>query len=284
MSAEQLLKEGRLKESLDELQRQVRSDSANPKHRIFLFQMLAVRGEWTRALTQLDVAAEMDPMALAMAQMYREAIKCETLRRDVFAGTRSPLIFGEPPGWIGLLLESLRLLAGGELAASQKLRDQAFEEAEMTSGTLDGEPFEWIADADPRLGPVLEAIINGKYYWLPWQNLQKVNIEQPEDLRDFVWMPANFRFTNGGETVGLIPTRYPGSESSDDEAVCLARKTIWEDRGGDLFLGLGQRMFATDTQEHPLMDVREIILETADLAAGLADDPADDVTAEDHDG
>ena len=54
-------------------------------------------------------------------------------------------------------------------------------------------------------------------------------MEAPEDLRDFVWMPAHLEFANGGESVALIPTRYPGSEQSADGVVALARKTTWEE-------------------------------------------------------
>ena len=38
-------------------------------------------------------------------------------------------------------------------------------------GSLNGQPFEWVADADSRLGPVMEAIINGRYYWVPFARL-----------------------------------------------------------------------------------------------------------------
>ena len=63
--AEQHLQEGRLQEALAELQNQVRKDPANPKLRTFLFQLLAVLGEWDRALTQLNVAGELDAANLA---------------------------------------------------------------------------------------------------------------------------------------------------------------------------------------------------------------------------
>jgi type VI secretion system protein ImpE len=76
-------------------------------------------------------------------------------------------------------------------------------------------------------------------------------------------MPAQFRFSNGGEAVGLIPARYPGSESCDDGQLRLARKTIWREAGADLYYGLGQRMLVTDAGEVSLMDVREI-----EIAAG----------------
>src|SRR6185503_13171881 len=96
--------------------------------------------------------------------------------------------------------------------------------------------------ADSRLGPVLEAIINGRYYWVPFTRMRELTMEAPEDLRDLVWMPAHLDFENGGESLALIPTRYAGSESSTDGAIALARKTEWEAIGEEIFRGLGQRI------------------------------------------
>jgi type VI secretion system protein ImpE len=139
-----------------------------------------------------------------------------------------------------------------------------------SAGTIDGEPFEWIADADMRLGPVCEAIINGRYYWLPFARVSRIDLDQPADLRDVVWMPAHFQFSNGGEAVGVIPTRYPGSEHDPDPRVRLARKTVWAEPSPDVYWGSGQRIITTDVGEHPLMDVRTIL---------VGDTPGADVTA-----
>jgi type VI secretion system protein ImpE len=256
--AEQAVREGDLDTALAKLQEQIRKAPADANLRIFLFQLLCVQGQWERALTQLNVAAELDAKALAMAQMYREAIRCELLRAEIFAGHKSPMIFGEPEQWLALLIESLLTPDSTGAAHAQELRAQAFESAPTSTGTLDGAPFEWIADADMRLGPVCEAVINGRYYWLPFDRLLRIELEAPADLRDFVWMPAHFQFTNGGEAVGVVPTRYPGSESSTDHQIRLARKTVWEQRAPEVFYGLGQRILTTDSGEHPLLDVRSI--------------------------
>ncbi len=265
MDAQQSLSEGKLEEALLQLQASVRSDPSNVKYRVFLFQLLAVMGQWDRALTQLNLIGEMDASTLAMVQTYREALLCEGLRAEVFAGKRSPIVFGKPEQWIALLFEALRLTAEGQHAQSQGIRDQAFELAPVTSGTIvdpDGQKFNWIADADPRMGPMLEAIINGRYYWVPFHRIRSINIVEPEDMRDSVWMPAYFTWANEGETVGLIPTRYPGSDASDDNQIRIAHKTIWQDLGNGIYQGLGQRMFATDVGEYSLMDLREINLDT----------------------
>jgi type VI secretion system protein ImpE len=272
-AAEQSLKGGDPVAALAQLQEQVRAKPADPKLRIFLFQLLCVLGQWERALNQLDVASGLDPAALAMAQTYGDAVRCEAVRDDVFEGKKSPMIFGQPDQWLALLIESLLLANRGEPERSQQLRSQAFEEAPASNGDIDGRPFSWISDADSRLGPVLEAVINGRYYWVPFSRLSKVQIEPPEDLRDMVWMPAHLQFENGGESVALIPTRYPGSESSGDGLIALARKTVWEEMAPDTHRGLGQRIIATDADDIPLMEVRAISL-TGTIEATT--DPAPD--------
>jgi len=258
--AEQSLRGGDVVNALKQLQQEVRAQPADAKLRTFLFQLLAAMGQWERALDQLNVAATLDPAALAMAQMYREALRCELLRAEVFAGKRSPMVLGKPEEWLALLIESMLTAGRGQAGQAAKLRASAFEAAPASPGMIDGVAFEWIADADMRLGPVLEAILNGRYYWIPFGRIRRIDIEAPEDLRDMVWMPAHFEFANGGESVGLIPTRYPGSELSDDGAICLARKTLWQEVSSGVFHGLGQRVLATDGGEHPLMDVRRIEL------------------------
>jgi type VI secretion system protein ImpE len=216
-----------------------------------------------------------------MVQTYREAIRCELLRAEIFAGKRSPLIFGQPDEWLALLTQALKLTAEGQHTAAADLRAKALDAAPATSGSIahrsphaprEGNisrsemptvaiPFEWLADADSRLGPVIEAIFNGRYYWVPLHRVQRIVVDPPEDLRDVVWMPAHFVWANGGDTVALLPTRYAGSESSPDPLIKLSRKTDWSEPAAGVYLGQGQRMLASDSGEFSLMDVREIKLD-----------------------
>ena len=273
MQAEQSLKDGDLQGALGQLQEQVRKEPANASYRVFLFQLLSVTGEWGRALTQLDVAGDLDAGTLAMVQTYREALRCEVLRADVFAGKLSPLVFGDPDQGTALVLEALKLSAGNEHVLAQQLIDKAYEVIPTTSGAINDEPFEWIADADSRIGPYLEAIVNGQYYWIPFHRISRIQVDEPEDLRDMVWMPAHFTWANQGEAVGLIPARYPGSETSEDPFVRLTRKTEWLDMGEDVYHGLGQRVLATDAGEYSLLDVRDIVLHSSDSAGEAQEQP-----------
>jgi type VI secretion system protein ImpE len=243
---------------LAELQGRIRKEPQRADLRIFLFQVYCLLGEWAKASAQLQVIEELDKEALSMVQTYREALRCELLRRDVFAGERTPLVLGDPQDWLAWMLEANRLLAQGHVAQARQMRDKALEAAPAVAGKINDQPFEWLADADSRMGPVLEAVLNGKYYWIPMQRLARIEVDAPADLRDLVWTPVVLTFTTGGSNVALVPTRYPGSESLGDEKLRMARATEWKDQGEDTWVGLGQRMFATDIGDFAIMDVRTI--------------------------
>lgn len=271
MTALDALRNADVSGALESLKAEIRKQPQEPKHRVFLFQLFAVAGDWERALTQLNVARDLSADAQAMAQTYQQALQCEALRSQVFAGAKSPLLFGTPEPWMALLLEAAKAAAGGRWDDARRLREEAFETAPATAGVVrlrpspapeneedPGVPFAWVADADSRLGPMLEAIVNGKYYWIPFSRIARVDFEPPTDLRDLVWLPAHFTWTNGGEAVGLVPTRYAGSESSPDDSLRLARKTEWRAVAEDTFFGLGQRILTTDADEHPLLQIASL--------------------------
>jgi type VI secretion system protein ImpE len=274
--ARTLLAAGQPAAALKALQQAVRANAADARLRVFLFQLLCVLGQWQKAGDQLKVCGELDASTLAMVNTYGVALSCEAARQAVFAGKAAPHVFGAPTPWVALLAQALQLQAEGRSAQAAAARAQAFDEAPASSGTLDGERFEWLADADSRLGPVLEIIVNGRYGWLPVQHLAKLEIEPVADLRDLVWAPAQVTFANGGQTVALLPARYEGSAAAEDGTIQLARRTEWlaldgadgGDGPGDAtqFRGLGQRVLVTDGGERGLLDIRSIQFDTPPAA------------------
>jgi type VI secretion system protein ImpE len=258
-TAEESFRQGDLAACRALLQADVRRRPEDVRQRVFLVQVLMVLGEWERALTQLGVLKELDATTLPMVHSYGAAIQCERLRAAVFRGERSPLLFGEPEPWMAQMVQAVGLQAQGHGSEAAALRAGALEAAPATAGMLNGTPFEWLADADARLGPLLEVLLNGNYYWVPMHRVLEIRMEAPADIRDLVWLPAEFVWANGGEAVGFIPTRYPGSESSTDDAIRLARKTDWVDTDGAI--GLGQRVLASDEAEVPLLELRSVTFE-----------------------
>ncbi|HYE63436.1 MAG TPA: type VI secretion system accessory protein TagJ [Phycisphaerales bacterium] len=271
MTPEELLRQGKLDECLKAVEAQVRANPAEAKLRVMLFQVLSVMGQWDRAQTQLQTCAQMNPGNMLMAQVCKQAILCEHLRNEVWSGKRTPLVLGEPEEWVSWVIQAAGMSANGQHDAAAELRGRAFDAAPAVAGAITiGDdaaptPFEWIADADERLGPMLEAIVDGKYYWIPWQRIAQVKIDKPTDLRDTVWLPATFIWSAGGSSVGLIPVRYPGSEQpTNDPLIRMARKTEFVERGG-VQVPLGQRLLATDTGEYSLLEVRVVRVGDAPL-------------------
>ena len=235
----------------------VRAAPTDASARMKLFRLFVATGQWERASTQLDAASDLNTELGFTAMVYKQALACERFRGDVFTGRRTPVIAGEPPQWLALMFEALRADAAVE-GSGAALRSQALEEAQAAPGRLNGEAFEWIADADSRLGPVIECYIDGKYYWVPFDRIERIELPQPEDLLDLAWMSGEITFTSGGNKHVLLPVRYPGSERSDEDDVVMARRTVWvgdDERG---WRGLGQRVWTTDVTELGLLDVRSV--------------------------
>jgi type VI secretion system protein ImpE len=255
MSVSDHLKAGRLRDALDALQNQIRANGADPTLRLSLCQILFVMGQWDRARTQLQVLESLGDEHKAWCGMMGQAMLGEALRREVFAGKTTPLVLGEPAAWLAQLISALRATDPEQQAG---VRAQAFESAAAVPAKVNGQEVPWLADADSRLGPVLELIMDGKYYWAPFERIRRLSIAPATDLRHLVWIPAQATWTAGGETAVLIPVRYPGTESAADDRLRLARRTDWEPLHGEHYRGLGQRMLTAGETDFPLLEVRTI--------------------------
>lgn len=248
------IKDAKLQSALELLQNKVRADASSPALRLSLLQLLCVMGQWERARTQLQVLDSFQAQDKAWLGVLGQSLMGEALRRDVFAGKTTPLVVGEPSAWIAKLIQSLR----GDAAAQAKLRAEAFEAAPALAAKVNGADVPWLADADSRLGPVLEVIMEGKYYWAPFERIERLSLSAPTDLRHLVWIPAQAKWTAGGESPVLIPTRYAGTETATDDRLKLSRLTTWDEIGEGQYRGLGQRLLTAGETDFPLLEVRTI--------------------------
>lgn len=260
-AAEELLRGGRLDDALDALTREVRGDPTSAAARMFLFQLLAASGQWARARVQLEAAARLDPSNMLSAAAGKALLDAEQVRTAVFAGERLPTAFGEPSQWLASLLQAARLDGRREHGAAAALRAQAFEQAPTGSGRIDGTPFAWLADADNRFGPCLELVLESGYVWAPFEHIRELAFEPPTTLADTLWAPVVVTWRNGGQAHGYVPVRYPGSELEADAALRLGRASDWVQLGEETWIGRGQRMFATDSGEYPILEVRTIVFD-----------------------
>jgi type VI secretion system protein ImpE len=269
--AEQAFRDGDLAAARRLSQEQIRKDPTAIGPRTFLVQLLSLLGEWERARQQLSVLAEFDKESMPLVFTYGPALAAELIRTRVFAGAEKPVVFGQPAPWTALLVEALAY-DGTRPEVAADLRAAAFDQAPETAGRSGDRAFAWIADADDRLGPVLETVINGQYMWVPFHQVRSIRVEPPQEPFDLVWAIARFTWSNGGDAVGLIPARYPGTESisagdgEGDHQLRLSRLTDWRSESG-VERPYGQRMLITSDCEYPILDLRVLELNSSDAAA-----------------
>lgn len=263
-SADSLLRDGDLSGARAELVDRVRKAPGDAEARMFLFQLLALTGEWTKARAQLSALAQLSPEAQMVSVAYGQAIDAELMRAEVFAGRAPVSLLVKSQPWTEDLAASLTHAIAGRNDEAEAARGRAYDAAPDMPGTIDGLAFDWIADADGRFGPCLEAIIAGKWGLIPFDALEKIRSKGPQDLRDLMWYPVEIGFRSGQSVAGFLPVRYPGTEASGDNAAILARVTneVETTQGTRL---TGQRLLALSTGDDlDLLSLRALDM----LAAG----------------
>ncbi|MDR2153986.1 MAG: hypothetical protein LBE78_03020 [Burkholderiaceae bacterium] len=239
------------------IQEKVRAEPTEPKWRMGLFQRYCQAGRWKKALEQLQAYARSSAEGEAFAYAYRVALQQEQIRERVFRGEIDLPLSEDTPEWLRILASTLKpTSATGSLTASD-LRQQALEIAPTSSGTLDGKPFEWIADADTRLGPVCETIFNGQYQWIAFSQIESIRITAPSNVCDLVWLSAGIKLWSAESMPALIPARYPLTDGLIDGHL-RSTLTTWEEQSKDVWVGRGVRILATNKTEKSLLDVRRI--------------------------
>ena len=229
MKARALYEKGELHEAIRVLGEELRDDPTDRRGRTFLFELLCFAGEFERAEKQLDVLARGSQEAEMGALLYRAALHAGRQREEKFAEEDFPRTGEGPP---------------------------------PVSGTLNGEEFASLEDADPRIGARLEVFVAGQYTWLPLEHVAAVQIEAPSRLRDLLWSPAHVE--PGPELEGLelgdvlVPVLSPLTSRSAEEAVKLGRVTDWAETSDNLPYPVGQKLFLVDDEPVPLLEIREL--------------------------
>ena len=228
MTSRELYHAGQLGAAIQALGAELRDNPMDTRRRTFLFELLCFAGEYDRAQKHLDVLAGQGPDSATGALLYRAALHADRMRTDLFEKRDYPEVHG----------------------------------GDAVKGTLNGQPFESIEDADPRVGPRLEIYAAGQCMWLPLAHIASVEMEAPKRLRDLLWAPAlvrtgpAFKGTELGEV--LAPALCPLSFRHPDDAVKLGRSTVWDKQENGEEIPFGQKMLLVDGEEFPLLELRRL--------------------------
>jgi type VI secretion system protein ImpE len=246
MTATELFSAGRLRDAIEAQVNKVKAAPTDQPARLFLFELFAFAGDLDRARRHLDLLRYDDPQHSAAVEQLRSALEAERRRRAVFAGTEHPKCLGVAPDHLRLRLDALRSLASGEHVEARRRLDAANSDVPATTGTLNGEPFAGLYDADERFGTVLEVFgPGGVYSWVPLEQVESITLNLPQSPRDILWRPAHLSIVDGPEGDVLLPGLYPGTHEHADDEVKLGRVTEWVGNDGEVARGAGGRVFLT---------------------------------------
>lgn len=228
MSPRELFQTGKLNEAIEALGAEVRDNPTDARRRTFLFELLCFKGDYDRAEKHLNILADATPDSRVGAVLYFSALHAERVRQSLFERKEYPVApaSGNPRG-----------------------------------GTINGQPFQELEDADPRVGPRLELFAAGAYLWIPLEHIESIEMEAPKRLRDLLWVPAlvrtgpAFKEKELGEV--LLPVLAPFSWKHPEDDVKLGRATEWVEADG-MSVPSGQRMFSVDGEDVPLLEIRKI--------------------------
>lgn len=232
MTPKQLFQAGQLNDAITALSAEMRDNPMDAQRRTFLFELLCFSGDYDRARKHLELLAKANQQAGMGALLYEACMNSERTRAETFEKKDFPTGTPKP----------------------------------SRRGKLNGQDFESIEDADPRIGPRLELYTAGSYMWLPLEHVDRIEMQAPKRLRDLLWAPiviqtsATFRQAELGES--LTPVLCPASSKHADDAVKLGRSTVWEEADGEV-VPFGQKIFLVDGEEVPILEIRTIEFEPA---------------------
>lgn len=248
MTVQDLFRAGRLQEAIKTLGAELRDNPTDGKRRAFLFELLCFAGEYSRAEKHLNLLADANADASVGALLYRAAMSAER-KRQLFFDSKQ---YESPDG---------------------------YAEPEPRPGKLNGEPFQTIEDADPRIGSRLELFVAGEYQWLPFRHLRSLRMSAPRLLRDLIWAPATVMAASSlkGQDFGevVIPVLYPNSSRHPNDSVRLGRETDWVAQDDGQEAPFGQKLLVIDGGERvlPFLEIRELEFDEEEPAVEDAESP-----------
>jgi len=264
-----------LARELEDINAAVRAQPLVASHRLALARLRLVQGEYSKALKQLQLACQFDAELEPEAHLVRMLVRAEQVREAVFDGKVLPDLMTAAPAWLEKLMGALR--EGGEKAAA--MRQEALSEAPPSKGYYAGTnreaepfPFEWIADGDERLGPVIEVIVGGTYYWVPFDKVESLVIPPPKHSMELVWATIELKLVGQPTSnIAYMPARYISSQEERSDALLIGTETTWQELPGGSWRGHGRRAWYVDGELLSMFEAGRISIDHAEIDHAEAD-------------
>ncbi|HAA50917.1 MAG TPA: SciE type virulence protein [Planctomycetaceae bacterium] len=252
---------GDLTEAINTATEAVKKDPTDTSSRSLMAQLLCFAGELERADSHLDAIGQQDPAAAVGAALVRHLIRGEQARQQCFQEGRLPELLQEPSMHMQRHLEALVCLREDKLSEAADLLGQAEELRPRVSGTCNDDAFDDLRDLDDLTSGFLETITsNGKYYWVPLDQIRALDLRQPERSLDLLWQPAHMVVEGGPDGDVYLPVMYAGSHEQADDRLRLGLATEWTDGETGPVRGIGQRELLVGENVLPILQIKNLTI------------------------
>lgn len=259
MTAQQAFEAGKLHEAIEACSEEIRRKPTEVARRWLLSELLCFAGDFERADRQLDAAAHQDPEALPTASLFRQLIRAEEARQQFYADGRVPELLAAPSPSMRLRLEASMLIREKKPAEAAKLLAEADSQRSPLAGTCNGQPIASFRDLDELTSDVFEVLTTtGKYYWIPMDRVESIEFRPYHRPRDLLWRGAHMIVRDGPDGEVYLPALYPAAGTEADDRFRLGRMTAWRGAEGEPIRGVGQRVFLSDEEERPILEIQTL--------------------------
>jgi type VI secretion system protein ImpE len=259
MNATELFQAGKLNDAIVRLQEELKQHPLDAGRRVFLGELLCFAGELERADQQFETVAKMDVKTAMSVLLNRQLIRAEQARRQFFDEGRVPEFLQEPTPALRLQLEASVHWREGDVAKAAQLLAQAEEARPKLKVQLADRSVEDFRDLDDRTASFFEVLTStGKYYWIPFEHVERVEFVAPQRAGDLLWRRASMSVRGGPDGEVYLPVLYAGSAKNSDDAIRLGRATEWLGEAGEPVQGQGQRVYLAGDEDAALLELTVI--------------------------
>ena len=252
-----LLAEGKLSEALAAANAAVKAKSTDFASRILLAELLLLSGNLERADVILDTAASLEPAAMIVVSEFRQLLRAETARRQLYRDGPVPEFLHDPEPADRAALAALVAWRAGEAGLAQEQVEKAETLRPRAPGILDDVAFDDFRDADDFHPSHIEVLTTtGKYFWVPVGKIENMQFHPVNRARDLAWRRCSMSVKEGPDGDVYVPAIY-FAEGDSDDAHRLGRVSSWSDEAGPV-RGRGQRMFLVGEQDAGIMELHTV--------------------------
>jgi type VI secretion system protein ImpE len=257
-NAGSLFHQGKLTEALAMAGAAVKAAPADLGARVLLAELLLFAGNLERADVILDAASQIDPSAMMIVAEFRQLLRAETARRQLYREGRLPEFLGEPSASEQASLAALIALRAGDPDKAKAMAEEAEALRPRAEGVAKGLAFDDFRDANDLLPGLVETLTtNGKYYWVPVSRIQLMIFHPPKRPRDLAWRRCSMTVQDGPDGEVYVPATYYAATDTVSDALRLGRETSWSQDAGPV-IGAGQREFLVGDEALGIMDLETV--------------------------